>query len=358
MGKLGMPRIDIAFKQLSASIIERSGKGRLALILADETADKPKWQLFKELSEVVSGDFSEDNARFIKEAFIAGANEVLAVRIKKTETVQEHAVPILKGQIFDWVALAVETKALQDEVANFVIAFNKNTNRKIKGLVYNATDPDNMHVVNFVTSKFYTDDFVENPGWKLIPRIAGLLAGVPFNMAATYWKVPGVVAVEEPQDLDAAVNGGKLFLFNDIDVIRVARGVNSLVTIDANHTDDMKSIAVVETMDLIMRDIHEAFKVYIGKFKNKYDNQCLFITAVNAYFAELATKDILDNKYDNHCTVDVAAQRQAWQAVKPEAAKWSDEQIRSSAFKREVFLLGKIKVLDAVEDLTFTINMV
>lgn len=358
MANLGMPKIDIVFKQLSASIIERSAKGKLALIIVDETQGKPKVQRFKDSSEVKAEDFDAANANFIVHAFVAGASEVLVVRLTKQETVREHAVPLLKASDFDWLTFATESKTEQDAVAAFVKEHNKKTNRKVKAVVYDATDPDDMHVVNFCTKKFTETDNPDQAGWKLLPRIAGMLAGIPFSMASTYWKLPGVFNVEEPEDLDKAIAAGKFVLFNDAGITRVARGVNSLTTIDTEHTDDMKSIAVVEAMDLITRDIHDAFKIYIGKYKNKYDNQCLFMASANAYFESLETEDILDEKYDNHVEVDVEAQRRAWQAVKPEAVAWDDQTIKERAFKRQVFLTGFVKILDAMEDLKITINMV
>lgn len=358
MANLGMPKIDIVFKQLLASLVERSSKGKLALIVVDETPDKPKTQLFKDSSEIKTSDFDAANVNYMVHAFRAGASEVLAVRLAKKETIREHATPLLKVNDFDWVALASGVKEQQDELAAFVKEHNKKTNRKVKAVVYDATAPDDMHVVNFCTKKFTETDNPDQEGWKLIPRIAGILAGIPFSMASTYWKLPGVFNVEEPEDLDAAIADGKFILFNDAGVTRVARGVNSLTTIDADHTDDMKSIAIVEAMDLITRDIHDAFKIYIGKYKNKYDNQCLFMASVNAYFEGLEMEDVLDEKYDNHVEVNVAEQRKAWQAVKSEAVGWDDQTIKERAFKRKVFLNGYVKILDAMEDLKISINMV
>ena len=72
--------------------------------------------------------------------------------------------------------------------------------------------------------------------------------------------------MEPVADLDAAIDGGSLCLFQDDDVIRVARGVNTLQTITGDLTEDMKKITVVEAMDLIQEDIIRTFKTYyLGK---------------------------------------------------------------------------------------------
>lgn len=111
-------------------------------------------------------------------------------------------------------------------------------------------------------------------------------------------------------------------------------------------------------MDLMRDDIFSTFKSWIGKYKNKYDNQVLFFSAINAYFKELAREDILDKEYNNYSEVDVEAQKSAWLAVgKTEVEDMEDEQIKKLTFKKKVFMTAQIKILNAVEDFKFTINM-
>ena len=120
----------------------------------------------------------------------------------------------------------------------------------------------------------------------------------------------------------------------------------------------MKDIIIIESMDLMRDDIYSTFKKWIGKYKNKYDNQVLFFTAINAYFKELEKEDILDKEYDNYSEVDVEAQRLAWLGVgKKEVEEWDDEKVKKTAFKKKVFMKANIKILNAVEDFKFTINM-
>jgi len=135
--------------------------------------------------------------------------------------------------------------------------------------------------------------------------------------------------------------------------------VNSLTTLGSNITEDMKSIAIVEAMDLILEDIYTTFKNdYLGKYKNNYDNQCLFIAAVNGYFKDLAKEEILDKNYANLAKVDIEAQRDAWLANgTSEAVDWDEITVKNNTFKRKVFLAGNVKILDAMEDLEFPITM-
>ena len=111
-------------------------------------------------------------------------------------------------------------------------------------------------------------------------------------------------------------------------------------------------------MYLIYDDIFAVFKEYQGAYKNKYDNQVLFISAVNSYLGELESEDVLDPDYSNAVAVDVDAQRAAWVAYgKAEAAEWSDQQVKAAPYKRSVFLAGDIKILGAMENLQLIFNM-
>ena len=159
--------------------------------------------------------------------------------------------------------------------------------------------------------------------------------------------------------IDDAIDDGNLVLWIDEDKVKVGRGVNTLTTITATDTADMKKIIIVESMNIILEDIYSTFKdFYIGKYKNSYDNQCLFISAVNSYFRQLAREEILDPEYDNCSYVDVEAQREAWLAIgKTAAADWTEAEVKKMTFKSYIYLAGQVKILDAIEDLHFVITM-
>ena len=165
--------------------------------------------------------------------------------------------------------------------------------------------------------------------------------------------------VEEVVDNDDAVGSGKFILINDVNEVKVGLGVNSLQTINGTTlTEDMKYIDIVEAKDLIYDDIFTAFKVYQGAYKNKYDNQILFISGVNGYLKNISDEDVLDEEYSNQAGINVAAQRAAWvKSGKSEAATWTDAQVRNMAFKRSVYLNGDIKILGAMENLQLIFNM-
>ena len=145
-------------------------------------------------------------------------------------------------------------------------------------------------------------------------------------------------------------------LINDENVVKIGLGINTLTTFNESNSEDMRYIDIVEAMDLMKDDITNLFKSdYVGKVKNKLDNQILFISAINTYFNSLAKQDILDPEYKNYADINIEAQRQAWVGVKPEAESWSDAEIKIKTFKRNVYLKADIKILGAMENLVFDI---
>jgi hypothetical protein len=270
------------------------------------------------------------------------------------------AVSVVDTLKFNWICLADGTADDQQALATYVKGKNAvNKVRKIKAVTYKATVTDDIHVVNFTNETIRRPGGADLPGWNYVGRITGVLAGLPFTRSATYYEFPDLEHVAEPADMDAAIGGGEFILMNDYGEVKVARAVNSLTTVGVNLTEDMKKIAIVEAMDQILEDIAQEFKNnYVGKYKNKYDNQALFISAVNGYFDALSKEEILDDAFNNEALIDIEAQRQAWlTSGKIEAADWDETTVKNNTFSSYMYLIGNVKILDAIEDLTFNINM-
>ena len=73
-------------------------------------------------------------------------------------------------------------------------------------------------------------------------------------------------------------------------------------------------------------------------------------------------EEILDKNYNNRCDVDVQAQRDAWvasnQFTQEEIDEFSDYEIKLLTFESNVYDLNNVKILDAIEDLKFTVELV
>ena len=357
---IGLPQIIINFVKLAATAITRSAKGIVCLVIKDATDTTFNVVSFNFATEVNSDDFTADNYNAIQDAFLGTPSKVIVVRVAADGDFAD-AEPFVSAQKFNWLAMISSIAADQQAVATYVKSKNAVLKTsKIKAITLNAAVTDDMHIVNFVnTSVKRAADAAAISGYLYLGRIAGLLAGLPFTRSSTYYALTDLESVTEPADIEAAINGGGFVIINDYGDVKIARGVNSLTTLSSTVTEDMKKIAIVEAMDTILEDVATEFKNnYLGKFKNRYDNQALFVSAVNGYFRELEKEEILDDGFSNQAGIDTAAQQAAWIASgKDEAAAWDEATIKKMTFGSKMFIAGDVKILDALEDLTFNITM-
>lgn len=358
-----LPNIEVTFKQLAGSLIERSERGIAVLIVKDDT---DKTIGVKEYSSILSVEkdkakYADENFQYIKDIFSFSLNKVVVVRVDKTggkiadalalieKNVKTGWITIAGGVAEDWTTLASWIKSKEQEEKTY------------KAVVYKTAVTDCKHLVNFSNdSVTFADTRGKVSGEKYCPSLIGILASCNVKRGTTYFKCTNLTKVEEVADNQAAVGAGKFVLINDIDSVQIALGVNSMTTTDGKTaTEDMKYIDVVEAMDLIQDDISSVFKnEYLGSYKNNYDNQILLISSINTYFKQLADQDVLDSSYENRVDVDVETQRLAWIGTgKSEAETWTEQQVKNNAYKRTVYLYGDIKILGAMENLQFNINL-
>lgn len=356
---MGLPEIYINFHQKAVSAINRSEKGIACIIVKDDTKTDFTFKEYLYSTDVKKEDYTETNFTTIKRTFLAAPTKVIIVRIGTEETFAE-AVIILEKIKYNWMCFVDNTQGEQQEVATYIkTKNNKSKNVKYKAITYNAATTDDMHIVNFTNTNVKMKELGEIEGLLYLPRLVGILSALPFTRSATYYTLDDLESVTEPENVNTAIDNGEFVLFNDDGIVRIARAVNSLKTIDATHTEDMQKITIVEAMDAILEDISTEFKNnYVGKYKNNYDNQVLFISAINSYFRGLTKEDILDINFNNEAFVDIEAQREAWLSTgKIEAETWDEIKVKNMTYKSNVFLGGSIKILDAIEDLTFNITM-
>lgn len=355
-----MPTLEITFKQLAASLIARSERGIAILITNDATANCPAYMEYKAFTEVDSEKYTTTNLQYIKDIFGFALNKVAVVNYTGEETLTDALIAVENNIKTGWITLA-DAEATDFSTLVTWIKAKETAKQTYKAVVYNAAAPDCKHIVNFVnTMVTFADARAEVTGEKYCPSLIGILASCNITRGCTYFKCSNLLKVAEVVDNNVAVGSGKFILINDVDTVKVALGVNSLTSTDGvTSTEDMKYIDTVEAMDLINDDVASVFKnEYLGNYRNKYDNQILFISSINSYFKGLQEENILDDEYSNKADIDVESQRQAWIGVgKVEASTWTDQQVRANAFKRTVFLSGDIKILGAMENLKFSISM-
>lgn len=358
-----MPSIEIIFKQLASTLIARSARGVAILIVKDDTDDTFD---FKEYKNITAVDADEDlytatNLQYIKDIFAFAPSKVVVVRIATTvDTVSDALTIIASNFKSGWITIADGTNAEFNTLASWIKS-QEALRKTYKAVTYKATTTDSKHIVNFYNdSVTFADSRGAGTGEKYCPSLIGILASCNVQRGSTFFDCSNLNRVTEVADNEAAVGAGKFILINDVDKVKIALGINSLTTTNGSTlTEDMKFIDNVEAMDMINDDISSVFKdEYVGSYKNSYDNQVLFISAINTYFSSLANDNILDSEYQNKADVDVEAQRTAWIGVgKTEAETWTDAQVKNNTFKRTVFLAGDIKILGAMENLQLNVSL-
>lgn len=359
---IGLPKIDITYKGLGTSAIQRGKRGIAVLVIRDDT-DKTftsaEYFSIEDINKTEISKYTPENVQFIKDVLEGMPSKVLVFRV---DVAGELATILseMKASIpmNCWIGIVSAVTDDHSALSTWVKASVLNDKKCYKAIVYKALG-DDTSVVNFTNVKVtFNDDRNEKTGDEAIPYLIGYLAGIPLTMSAIAKALTKFKSVIEPTDLEAAVNNAEFVLYNDESEVYVARGVNSLKTAGADKTDEMKFIHVKEIMDLIYTDFYVAWKKnYKGKYPNTLDNQMLLIGALNAYLKSL--KGILDNQFDNRVYIDVATQRLANEVKygKAEVNTWSDEKMLQMTVSTSVFLSARIKILGITEDIFLKIFM-
>ena len=356
-----LPLLEVKFKQLSQSFIERSERGVAIFVVRDDTNKTFSYKEYITQEELDKDTvlYTDDNFLNLSDIVGFGVAKLVVIRIDVAGDMTEALTIIGNKLKTGWVSTVGDIEDYTD-IITWVKA-RALEGKTFKALCYNLTAPDCEYVHNFVTpSVTFKDSRGKVAGVNYIPSFLAILCVCNVTRGVTYYVCKNLVEVENVADITTALNEGKLILINDFDKVRVGTGINSLVTIDETkgQFEDMRYIEIMEATDMIKDDIREIYKnEYVGSHKNNLDNQILFISAVNTYFSELAESEILDNKYDNISFVSIAKQRKAWEQINPEAKTWDDTKVKNMSFKRSTFLGADIKVLGSMMNLDFDVSI-
>ncbi|MBY6846791.1 phage tail sheath protein [Clostridium botulinum] len=356
-----LPNINILFKQRAATFTQRGGVA--ILLLKDDTDKNFNTAEYKTLTdlELDEAKYTANNLQYIKDTLLGKPSKVVVIRID-TEKEVTDALNIIKNLYTSgWITLVSENKADHETLINWIKTRRDTDKKTFKAIVFGpTTPPDYEGVVVLGNEKVIFKDNTrgEKAGYEFLPTLLGYIASAGVDTGTTYMVMENLKSVSEPASTNQEIQAGKLILINDENMVKIGLGVNSLTTFTQDK-EDFSLIEVIETMDLIKDDIRKTFKNnYIGKFKNKLDNQMLFISAVNTYFSNLAARDVLDNFYNNESFIDTGAQRKAWvDSGKAEAKEWDDSTVKNNTFKRKLFLGANIKISTSMTDLTLVITM-
>ena len=358
MSNLGTPKITVSFSELGITAINRGSKGVVAVIVRDAAKVDP---VSITQASQCPDTLGADNQAYIKRTFLGYVNppKKVIVYVAPTEgdTDLSTALGYMATQDFDYIVGPLDCSAEEAAaIASWVKSQRSNNGAKYKAVLPNHTG-DHYAIVNFASGGL-KEGSVTYAAAAYCSRIAGLLAGTPMRISATYAPLPELSDVERlaKEQQEDAVNAGKLIAVWDGRKVKLSRAVTSLTTTSDGMLDSFKKIKIVEIMDLIRTDITStAEDSYIGKYANTYENKLLLITAIRGYFMGLEQDSLVQPGYTVEIDVDRTEQWLVSQGK--DTSEMSTQEIKEADTGSNVFILVSCKILDAIEDIAIQINI-
>ncbi|MCR8645582.1 phage tail sheath subtilisin-like domain-containing protein [Paenibacillus sp. N1-5-1-14] len=355
---MGLPNVNIVFKQRAAAAVQQGAVGILALVLKDASVTSVTEYHVRGVEDIPA-NVKADNKQYITMALLGAPKEIKVVVIPESASDYAAALDYLETIKFNVVAFPGAETAAVTVLTLWAKGMFSSKDRKIMAVLPNAA-ADHPAVINFATdqievsaAKYTTTQFTA--------RIAGLIAGLPLTVAPTFQVLTEVTNVPKltKAEADAAINAGKLILYHDGEKVKIARGVTSLVTATEETGEDWKKIKVARILNKTYHDIKETIEdLYIGKVQNSYINKLLLVSAISNYYEQLEQDGILDPG-KNRVEIDIPTQRLYLKTIlgADEVARMDEQQIKEANTKDQVFLTAVERPLDAMEDIKLTINL-
>lgn len=370
--KFGLPQVLIDFKTKGITAIKRSARGVVVLILKCESTDTSNKYKISDVSEIPEGVFDEASTDLIKKCLDGTPLRILVYTLPKAsvqapKNTQATLLKQLKHIRYNYIAAPTGTTQDQQDLASYIKAERNNSRKTVKAVVGSvAADFDG--VINFCTEDIKVATGKNTAGKttyktytpiEYTARIAGILAGLALDRSATYFKLTEVESVKVYEDLNDRIDKGELHLFDEEDGegVKIARACNSLQTFTTDKGEEFRKIKIVEGVDMVTDDIRDTFKkYYIGKYINDYDHKMLFVAAIMVYFGQLAG-NVLDSRAGNTVDIDFQFQKDYAIIKGEDVSQMTNMQIREYNTGSQIGLSGKVKFVDAMEDLKITFTM-
>lgn len=378
MSEIKAPEINISFVDRAKSAVERGSRGVVLLGVKDTFTAPITNPVTITSPGDIPGEISDVVKEQIKLALLGYQTTpikvlVYGMGVDEEDTNKDEAYTAAMKDWetikFDYLAIpTVSSDGKAQEIATWVKTMRAKKKRIKAVLPHTAADHEG--IINYTIDKNVHAEDVTQPDGSVeritteynceqyCGRIAGLIAGTPLQISATYAPLPELDDCTRLDDIDTPVGKGEFIIFYDGEKVKTVRAVNSFVTTAQGKGDSYKKIKIVDTMDLIADDITKtAQDSYLGKYPNNYDNKGVLITAIKGYFRQLSMDEIIDGDYE--VTFDIEALKAyhlgKGKYTKEQLTAMSDTEIAKLDTGSKVFLTGKVSILDAMEDIDLPI---
>ena len=350
-----MPNVEITFSEKAAARFVNGERGIIFMILKG-TAPVANPCVIYNSTDIPNG-IDEANEEQIKLALVGyqtAPKKVICYFVEGAEGYTE-ALKYAQTTSFQYlVAPTAETDSKVTDIVNWIKS-EREADHKVKAVLPNATS-DTEGVINYTTASVSVGDKTYTAE-QFCSRIAGIIAGTPLTISATYAPVSEATDCTRltKKEMDEAVGKGEFFLFWDGEKVKTSRAVNSLVTTTEDKNEQFQKIKIVEVMDSLFDDIKTTIEdSYLGKYANTYSNKCLLISAINVYLQSLVDKGILNK---GEVEIDVNAVRTYLISKGVDVSNMEEEEIKRANTGSKVFLSANVSILDAIEDIVMPISI-
>ena len=349
---MGLPVIDINFKQLAKTVMVRSQRGIVALILKDTT--KASLTVFDEGD--IPSNLTEANQNLIKDVLKGSPNKIELYVLGSSDEIAE-ALTYFEGVEFNLMCMPQAESSDVTAIKAFIKKMNEVVKYKCDVILANE-EADSEAIINYTAKDIVVNgETIETSNHTA--RMAGLIEGTPLHQSITFATLSDVDSVENltKEEADNRIDAGELILVREMGKVRVARGVNSLTTLTDVKGNAFQKIKLRKTLNLIHNDLRRVIvEKYIGKVPNNYDNKCILITEIKNYLDELATEQLIEKV--NTVGIDLIAQKK-WlkDNTNLDINNMSEQEIKEANTQSNVFIAISLKVVDAMEDILVSVEI-
>lgn len=349
---MGLPIIDISFKQLAKSAVIRSQRGIVALILKDTT--KASLTVFDE-GDIPSG-LTEANQGLIKDVLKGSPNKIELFVLGSGDNISE-ALTYFEGVEFNLMCMPSAETSDVTAIKAFIKKMNDVVKYKCDAIIANDK-ADSEAIINYTAKNIVVGGESVTTA-NHTARMAGLIEGTPLHQSITFATLSDVDAIENltKEQADTRINNGELILVREMGKVRVARGVNSLTSLTDTKGNAFQKIKLRKILNLIHNDLRRVIvEKYIGKVPNNYDNKCVLITEIKNYLDELATEQLIEKV--NTVGIDLIAQKK-WlkDNTSLDVNAMTEQEIKEANTQSNVFIAISLKVVDAMEDIVIAVEI-
>lgn len=353
---MGIPTLNINFKQAARKTVLKLSRGTVALIIKDTAEGLGGTVLELSSASDIPNTLTASNIAYIEKAFIGNAQKPkrVYVAVLGTDGTYADGLSLLGKYKCDWLAADPTCTAADASAVVNWITLNRGTGSIYKAVLPNK-EANNFAIVNFAASGIVTETATYTAA-EYCSRMAGLIAGTSIAQSVTYSALPEVIDIDRMTDAEmiAAVNAGKLILMHDGEKVKTVSGVTSLAN-SSGKNNPLQKIKTVEVLDAIRRDLNILVQdEYLGKMQNTYDNKCSLLVAIKDYLKTLESEDVL--VAGSTVEIDVDAQRNWLKEQGVDVSDMDDDAIKRANTGSHVFIKVQISIYDVIETINIDVT--